>query len=688
MTVTGLQTPLLALLLLAAMAPLFATAEGSRQTPAEAFRRTTLMFLRPGMADAEVEAYAEAFTRSGITAVLIGGGRHHYLHDDLPYLDDYAETAARVVEACRKRGIVVAEHHSVVLTTREDYAREHAAWIQRDFESGEPSVWPEYQTWAFCPNNPEFREHYWKIASGLTRRIGADALMSDDTVFHHGCSCAACARRWREETGGDIHEAYRQSRTPGSEAWRQWHAVRRKWFTDFRRWLLERQRAELPGTICLALSGNPLSPWGGQTHGGAAEGSLDTADIAVWEVYNPADFYSWRRLSVEAAVMAEAARVRGVTALLLPYADTAQSRDVFDPEEEVFAWGLGQAHGLPFALGRVFLTGLTPEDAPRGYFLFERDRLSRWLEGGTGPQAEVAVLFSRASRDLDTAWEASHVAPAIGWAQSLQDALVPWRAITEDTLDRDVPEGVRLVIAPNVFALSDAHLDALERFVRSGGILLATSRTAFFDGEGASAFSARKLRLESLYGVSLREPGEGISGPVEVAYASAKEMDAPVRALRNRLGRGSVIYLPAEPGQQLFQDFQNEGKPFTDPRDLVLSAKLAQMVRVLAGECEVSLSLVPNSPALTAVRRAGSDLLIFYLNTAGADPPLGSEVPTPSRVDWKRTGASLQLRFAREPRRVRVVSLDFTESRTLDRPGKEVTLPAPRRFALIVAEMP
>jgi hypothetical protein len=57
-------------------------------------------------------------------------------------------------------------------------------------------------------------------------------------------------------------------------------------------------------------------------------------------------------------------------------------------------------------------------------------------------------------------------------------------------------------------------------------------------------------------------------------------------------------------------------------------------------------------------------------------------------VDWKRTGASLHLRFAREPRRVRVVSLDFTESRTLDRPGKEVTLPAPRRFALIVAEMP
>ncbi len=657
-------------------------------TRADAFQRSTLMFLRPEMSAEETEAYAEAFARSGMTGVLIGGGRHHYLHDDLPYLDSYVKAARALVEACRKRGISVAEHHSVVLTTREDFAEEHAGWIQRDFETGEPSVWPEYQTRAFCPNNPDFRRHYWRLASDLMRRIGADALMRDDAVFHHGCACAACAERWRRETGGDIFEAHRESRVKGSDAWRQWHAIRRNWYTDFRRWLLDRQREEFPDTVCLALTGNALSPWGGQTHGGAAEGSLDTADIAVWEVYNPAEFYSWRRLSVEAAVMSEAARVRGVTALLLPYADTAENRDVFDPEEETFAWGLGQAHGLPFSLGRVFLTGLTPEDEPRAYFLFERDRLSRWLEGGTEPFGEVAVLFSRASRDLDTAWEASHVAPAIGWAQCLQDALIPWRAITEDTLDHGVPGGVRLIIAPNVFALSDRHLAALERFVEAGGTLLTTSRTAFFDEEGGSAFARRKARLEPLYGVYLSEPGEGVSGAVDAAAGDAEMLDEPVRMFRRRFGRGVVVYLPEEPGRAVFQDFQNEGKPFTDARDRALGAKLAELASGLAGECAVSVRADPQASALVTVRRRGPDLLVFYVNTAGADLPAGAEVPIPSRVEWKRTASHLDIRFSREPRRVRMVSLDFQESRVLDRPGIRVRLPAPRRFALIVAEMP
>jgi len=686
--VSGPQAVLLTLAAVAAL-PVLSVPDGRAgpQTPAN-FRRTTLMFLRPGMSGAELDAYADTFARSGVTGVLIGGGRHHYLYDDLPHLDGYAAAAARLVEACRRRGISVAEHHSAVLTTRRDLVEQRRDWIQKDFETGEASVWPEYRTWAFCPNNPGFREDYWKTASSLVRRIGADALMSDDTVFHHGCSCEACARRWREETGGDIRQGWEASRTPGTPAWRQWHAVRRKWFGDFRRWLLERQRRELPGTLCLALTGNALSPWGGQTHGGAAEGSLDTADIAVWEVYNPADFYSWRRLSVEAAVMAEAARLRGVTALFLPYADTAESRDVFDPGEETFAWGLGQAHGLPFVLGRVYLTGLTPEDEPRDYFLFERDRLSRWLEGGTQPRGEAAVLFSRSSRDLDTDWEASHVAPAIGWAQSLQDALVPWRAITEDTLDNGVPEGVRVVVAANVFALSGRHLDALERFVRAGGTLIATSRTAFFDAGGASALHSRRSRLESLYGLSLGNPGDAIAGPVPVQAAGAREMEAPVPAFRHRAGRGEVIYLPAEPGRMVFQDFQNEGRPFTGPGDRELAAGLADMVRRLPGECEVSLSLQPHASALTTVRGRGRDLLVFFLNTAGASLPPGSDVPTPSRVDWKRTGSTLQLRFSRAPRRVYVVSLDFTESRVLERPGQNVSIPAPRRFALIVAEMP
>ena len=165
----------------------------------------------------------------------------------------------------------------------------------------------------------------------------------------------------------------------------------------------QRQASEFPGKTCVSLLGSINSAWGTQTHGGAIECGLNTSDIGLWEAYNPADFYSWRRLSTEAAALAEAARVRGVIPVCLPYADAAAKRDVFDPEEETFMWGLAQAHGLPFSLSRVFLTGLTENDSARKYFVFERDRLKPYR--GSQPAATIGIMFSHCSRDNDPAYE-------------------------------------------------------------------------------------------------------------------------------------------------------------------------------------------------------------------------------------------------------------------------------------------
>ena len=46
----------------------------------------------------------------------------------------------------------------------------------------------------------------------------------------------------------------------------------------------------------------------------------------------------------------------------LPYADRAEERDVYDPQEETFVWALAHAHGMAFSLARVFLTGLRADD--------------------------------------------------------------------------------------------------------------------------------------------------------------------------------------------------------------------------------------------------------------------------------------------------------------------------------------
>ena len=667
---------LVALVILAADA-------ASGAAPATGFRRATFWFVQAGTPDVEIQARAGLLAHSGIDGVILGGGRHHYLHDDLPYLDQYIEAAARIVRACHTRGIQVAEHHSVVLTARQECAREHAAWIQRDFATGEASVWPEYKTYAFCPNNPEFREHYWKIAKDLVQRIGADALMSDDTVFHHGCGCASCAKRWREEVGGDIREAYQQSRKPGTHEWRVFNDVRRRWYADFRAWLRARQQRELPGVRCVALIGSITSAWGGQTHGGSVEGGLDTADIALWEIYNPADFYSWRRLSAEAAAVAEASRVRGVIPLCLPYGDTAEKRDVFDPEEEVFMWGLARAHGMPFALSRIFLTGLTNADTPRDYFIFERDHLGPFLQGE--PAATVGILFSHYSRDNDPKWEGSHSAPAMAWAEALTDDCVPWRAVTDETLDHPLPARIRTLVMPNVFALSDAHLTTIETFVRQGGRLVASGTPAVCNESGDAALPLRGDRLERLFGARIHSAELGL-GQESITITSASRFGVDTNFFSHRFGKGRVLYAPSLIETAAFQESMNSGQPYRDLRNKNRSRALAKFVSEPDDSQPVRIARAdPDAHVLTTVHRSGRRLLICVLNCAGADLPSGNMVPTPSRVVWA-SPVELTFSFAERPASVRLISMDPAESKSIPHQETTVSLRTPRRFGLVVAD--
>lgn len=348
-------------------------------------------------------------------------------------------------------------------------------------------------------------------------------------------------------------------------------------------------------------------------------------------------------------------------------------------------WAMSMAHGLRFTQARVFLTGIIPDEPARAYWAFEKATLDRYA--GAESAATVGIFFSRRSRDADPRWEAMHTAPAIGWAESLQDAGIPYRGIVEDTLDAGVPKGIRALIVPNVFALSDAHLNALEAFARAGGALIMTHRTGFDDADGAPAGERRKARLELLCGLSFGANDPEAEPPrVTFSAARARRREGPLEAFENRVGGGRVVTLPGLPGRRVFQDQVNEGDPYTDPRDPRIARALADLVASLIPVPPVRVqSARQDAPVLaTAWRRKGA-LLIHVVNVAGARLEEGAKVPAPSRVVWA-PGRDITFTFAKPPKRLRVFSLDPSENRTLERPGARVTLSSPRRYALIVAE--
>lgn len=657
--------------------------------PIQGFSATTFLYVHPGLSDETIADYAKAFYENGVNGIIIGGGRHHYIYDDLPYLEEQIQVTRKVVEACHQYGIQVAEHHSNVLITDASYAEAHQEWLLLGFdEEQKPGVWPEYGTWSFCPNQSGFRQHYWSIVSDFIRRTGVDALMSDDACFHKGCSCKACQERWEKENSGSLLEAYEKSKVAGSPEWRLWHETRRQWLLDFRQWLYNQMQEEFPDVQNICLSNSSHAAWPTLVHGFYPEAGLETAEAVVWEVYNPADFYSWRKIAVEASIFNEAAARRNVSVICLPFADKADSRDQYDPEEEVFMWGLSKAFGLDFCVGRVFLTGIAPDDPPRKFFRFENERLQNWQDSRmTSP---LGIFYSRRSRDTDPRWESGHVIPSIAWGQMCLSHALPFRAVTEETLSGGRLDEVKVLLLPNVFALSDENLEALEAFVQQGGTLVATAWTATHDEDGALVYARRSKTLERLWGVSLQVEqmtGESTTMTVPCQPTTAKPvtLNETLVGFQNTLGKGRVYYLPDNLGADFYQEYQNEGKPYAEVRNSAQAALLADWIK----------SLIPKPPVAFEVRNPGEaplivththqngQLLIHMLNTLGSSIPPGSLIPTPFQVIWGEP-QEIVLEFLFPPNSIRVISYTQDDDIQIEQPSTRISLRTPEVYQLVV----
>ncbi len=656
------------------------------------FDRSAFMSVHPGLTQQDIQKYVQTFRDNGVTGIIIGGGGHHYIYDTLSNLDAQIKVTKAVVEECHKYGIKVAEHHSNVLITDKNFKEAHKNWLMYSLDSeGQPTLWDGYATWAFCPNNPEFRAFYWNLLSDFVKKTGVDAVMSDDACFYCGCGCPVCQARWKKENGTDLFESYRKSKVAGSDAWRQWHETRRRWLLDYRVWLYKNMKKEFPTVENICLSNSSHAAWPTLVHGFYPEAGMETAEALCWEVYNPADFYSWRKIGVEASIFHEASRLRDVSVLCLPFADQAETLNQYDPQEEDFMWAHTKAFGLSFCHSRVYLNGMTPEDKPRKYFNFERDRLQPYLDSRiTSP---LGIMYSRRSRDTDPRWESSHVIPSVAWGQLCLSNALPYRAITEETLSQNQLKGIDVLVLPNVFSLSDRNLKAVEAFVKKGGTLVATYYTGTQDENGVPVYSKRRKSLERLFGVTLQVEemtSEMTTEPVNSTPRTAQPLtlDGNIKGFENLYGKGKTYYFPSLLGSEFHQEYQNEGKPYADIKNQAQTAILAQWLQSLIPNPAVTFRIQSpgKSPLMTTHTLKKGQLLVHMVNTLGSYIADGTLIPTPSKVVWGEP-QDVTLEFRTAPRKIRILSYTRKDDIVMENPPARVTIKTPEIYQLVVIDL-
>ncbi|MGI8634769.1 MAG: beta-galactosidase trimerization domain-containing protein, partial [Segetibacter sp.] len=105
---------------------------------------------------------------------------------------------------------------------------------------------------------------------------------------------------------------------------------------------------------------------------------------------------------------------------------------------------------------------------------------------------------------------------ALGMYHALVEDHMPFEMVNDKMLDAEHLKPFKLLILPNIAALSDAQCAQLKKFVEDGGSLVATFETSLYNEEGKPRAD---FGLNDLFGVSF---DNSVEGPMRNSYLRLK----------------------------------------------------------------------------------------------------------------------------------------------------------------------
>ena len=112
----------------------------------------------------------------------------------------------------------------------------------------------------------------------------------------------------------------------------------------------------------------------------------------------------------------------------------------------------------------------------------------------------------------------------LGMYHALIEARVPFEMAHDRLLDPEHIDHFKLLILPNIAALSEAQCEQLRQYVSRGGSLLATHETSLYDEWGVRR---QNFGLSSLFGVKFNGR---IEGPMQNSYLRLEDKRHPILA--------------------------------------------------------------------------------------------------------------------------------------------------------------
>jgi hypothetical protein len=410
-----------------------------------------------------------------------------------------------LVEGCRKLGMTIVartDSHSVL----DDAAKAHPEWLACDADGRPRRHWEMPETrWVTCAYGPYNFEFMTAVHREIVSRYGVDGVFCNRWQGSGLCYCESCRKQFREATGLALPTAasgqdstyvtyvgWTQQRL--EQLWKLWDDEQRaikptsRYFSNTGIDIERAVALDTPTYLSESQSrgGNPAWTRGrgakefraffgrkpiiglnGITHN-SRQSVTTEAEIRLWLLEAIANGLRPWLLKTSAVVNDQ----RWVPAMERVYAWHAKHEAYLRNEGSLadVAMVFGpNAQRSPSLGARLGLVRAAPFNDGRG--------------GGGGPENDLVP--------------AAH---ANGMYAALVESRVPFEMVYTGLLRPEDVDKYRLLILPNVLALSDAECDQLRDYVRRGGSLLATYQTSLGDERGRPR---PDFRLGELFGVSM-----------------------------------------------------------------------------------------------------------------------------------------------------------------------------------------
>ncbi|HYK90737.1 MAG TPA: beta-galactosidase trimerization domain-containing protein [Acidobacteriota bacterium] len=426
------------------------------------------------------------------------------LHYRTPWMNE-GDPFGHLVAGCRKLGMVVVartDPHAA----HQDVFDAHPDWIAVDAEGRKRRHWASPDLWVTCALGPYNFDFMTQVTREIVTLYKVDGIFSNRWSGSGMCYCEHCQHNFRSSSGLDLPRT-NDPRDSGRRAYLAWRQQRL--FDLWRLWDGEIRKINPGATFIANAGGGALSDLDMKTIGELAQ-TLFADRQARRGVAPP-----WTNGKNGKEYRATLGRKPIVGIFSVGLEEPYRWKDSVQSAAEIRIWVAdGIANGL-----RPWFTKFSGTLHDRRWLkvvedIYEWHHRNEHYFRNEEPLARVALVYSQQTAAFYGGPRAAQRVEdhALGFYQALVEARIPFEMVHDRLLDPPGIDRFKVLVLPNIAALSDGQCSQLRSYLERGGSLVATHETSLYDEWGVRR---EDFGLGDAFGAKFKGR---IEGPMQNSY--------------------------------------------------------------------------------------------------------------------------------------------------------------------------